>query len=191
VVESSIGLQITRLSKRVLERNAVVGNLEHAINVKNVKNIDPTHSVSMCGPKVDSIPTYTEELQVLNKKVKASIERLELLDDGMHPTKDAELGTEQEQPRETDELLLEKEKAMKAIKARRADGAHLNAAFVSFNSLRSRNAALQMEQFHAPFEMEVFEAPDPEGRSDLLKEAVSFRRRSFSWSHFLGRLCFI
>lgn len=174
VVESSIGLQITRLSKRVLERNTVLENLEHAINVKNVEGTDPTHSSSMCGAKVDSIPTYTEELQVLNKKVKASIERLELLDDGdIHPINDVEIVTEQEQPREGDELLLEKEKAMKAIKAGRADGAHLNAAFVSFSSLRSRNAALQMEQFDAPFEMEVFEAPDPEGKSDLSKVVSS------------------
>jgi hypothetical protein len=176
VVESNVGLQITRLSKRVLERNTVLGNLEHAINVKRVKGTDPTHSTSMCGAKVSSIPTYTAELQALNKKVKASIERLELLDDGIHPTKDdAELGNEQEQPREADELLLEKEKATKAIKAGRADGAHRNAAFVSFNSLRSRTAALQMEQYDAPFEMEVFEAPDPEGRPDLSNETVSFR----------------
>jgi hypothetical protein len=175
LVESNIGLQITRLSKRVLERNTVLGKLEHAINVKNVEGTDPTHSAKMCGAKVDSIPTYIEELHALNKKVKASIERLELLDDGMHPTKDTELGTGQEQPREADELLPEKEKVMKAINAGRADGAHLNAAFVSFNSLRSRNAALQIEQYDVPFEMEVFEAPDPEGRSDLSKETVSFR----------------
>jgi hypothetical protein len=140
--------------------------------VKYVKDIDPTHSTSMCGAKVDSIPTYTEELHALNKKVKASIERLELIDDGIHPIKDAELGTQQEQPREAGELLPEKEKARKAIKAGRADGAHLNAAFVSFNSLRSRNAALQMEQYDTPFEMEVFEAPDPEGTSE--KETVLF-----------------
>jgi hypothetical protein len=43
------------------------------------------------------------------------------------------------------------------------DGELYSAGFVTFKSLRSAQAALQMIQYPEPFAMEVLEAPQPEG----------------------------
>ena len=44
------------------------------------------------------------------------------------------------------------------------DGTPMNAAFVTFKSLRATQATLQMIQYPEPFAMEVLEAPDPDGK---------------------------
>jgi hypothetical protein len=83
---------------------------------------------------VQSIPCYTAELVKWNEKVKNSLQKLSL-------------------PEEGDGNGFGQN-----------DGTVLTAGFVSFNSLRSVQAALQMTHAEDPFTMEVLEAPDPEGR---------------------------
>jgi hypothetical protein len=51
----------------------------------------------------------------------------------------------------------------KALLRVQDDGESYSAGFVTFKSLRSAQAALQMVQYPEPFAMEVLEAPQPEG----------------------------
>ena len=56
-----------------------------------------------------------------------------------------------------------------ALLAGNDDGEPIGAGFVSFKSLRTTQAALQMIQYPEPFAMEVLEAPDPKGKYGMRK----------------------
>ena len=75
VASANVALNIPNLQKEVDKRTALISKLEHAINVEQVKGITPTHKAngihgSVIGAQtVDSVPTYTEELQELNDDI--------------------------------------------------------------------------------------------------------------------------
>lgn len=83
VLEAHVALDIPALEKKVVERNACVAKLEHAINVRDVKGggtVGPTHKtgpLGLWGPTVDSIEAYTEELRTLNEEITKAIEAVE------------------------------------------------------------------------------------------------------------------
>lgn len=52
--------------------------------------------------------------------------------------------------------------ATTAILGGEVDGEYLSAGFVSFTTLRQKNAALQMLHHSKPFTIEVLEAPEPD-----------------------------
>jgi hypothetical protein len=179
VLESNIAVNLPNLSKKILERDTMLANLEHAINVKNVKGIPPMHSTKMCGgEKVDSIAAYSEELRKLNTEVKESIEKLEptdcrttsKMDDG-EAQQDEEIKATadynvDEEIQGTEESK-ERKSLMSSIMSGKDDGDKLTAAFVTFNSLRTTQKALQMFHYEEPHAMETLEAPDPEGKNIL------------------------
>jgi hypothetical protein len=139
VTEANMGVCVSELSKTVKQRDIVLGKLEHAINVRRVTGMEPSHSSNLGGDgTVVSIPCYTAELGEWNEKVKNSLQKLSL--------------GEEEGDRNG---------------FGQKDGTVLTAGFVSFNSLRSVQAALQMTHAEDPFTMAVLEAPDPEGRSSF------------------------
>jgi hypothetical protein len=143
VTEAIMGVCVSELSKTVKQRDIVLRKLEHAINERRVTGMEPSHRSNMGdgadGETVKSIPCYAVELEKWNQNVKNALQ----------------------------ELSLAREEEGDRNRFGQKDGAVLTAGFVSFNSLRSVQAALQMTHSEDPFTMEVLEAPDPEGRSSF------------------------
>ena len=62
------------------KRNTILPKLEHAINVSTVKGTTPMHKTKkMCGTKVESVPTYSAELEELNGEISSDIDKIEAL----------------------------------------------------------------------------------------------------------------
>eukprot|EP00339_Tiarina_fusa_P000668 CAMPEP_0117082154 /NCGR_PEP_ID=MMETSP0472-20121206/57867_1 /TAXON_ID=693140 ORGANISM="Tiarina fusus, Strain LIS" /NCGR_SAMPLE_ID=MMETSP0472 /ASSEMBLY_ACC=CAM_ASM_000603 /LENGTH=929 /DNA_ID=CAMNT_0004810305 /DNA_START=7 /DNA_END=2796 /DNA_ORIENTATION=+ len=177
-VEAHVARKIPNLTKKVAERDALVANLEHAINVKEDTGVGPMHSTKLCGgEKVDSIETYTQELETLNQEIKEALEKL-AAQNGALQTKGSSLMSDMEKEETsipataapsadaTEEtpasFLGGKAAAMTNLLSGQDDGEHLTAAFVSFRSLQAANAAIQMDHSETPHAMEAFEAPDPD-----------------------------
>ena len=166
-IESNVALKIPNLEKEVVQRDAALANLEHAINVQRATGVAPMHSVKMCGgEKVDSLITYTQELAELNEKVKDSLEKLQ--DDAIVSTEEVTQNPEEgdtTQKEETQNLKkVEKQSSFFAeMLSGNPDGEKLTAAFVTFNSLKVANAVVQLDLYDQPHAMEACEAPDPEG----------------------------
>jgi len=82
VASANVALNIPNLQKEVDKRTALISKLEHAINIEQVKGITPTHKAngirgSVIGAQtVDSVPTYTEELQELNNDIGSRIDNI-------------------------------------------------------------------------------------------------------------------
>jgi hypothetical protein len=182
-VEAHVARKIPNLSKKVLERDALVANLEHAMNVKEDTGgvVPPMHSTKLCGgEKVDSIQTYTKELKTLNAEIKVAMETLESNHNG---NKDSNEATSHEKEETNDAVVAspplaeettdaEPGKSFLGLLSGQADGAKLTAAFVSFRSLRAANAAIQIDHSEQPHAMEVFEAPDPDGKNHKMRIVV-------------------
>jgi hypothetical protein len=153
VTEAHMGVCVSELSKTVKQRDIFLRKLEHAINVRRVTGMEPSHHSNLggggAGGTVQSIPCYTVELGKWNEKVKHCLDNLSLRAEG-------------------DRNRFGQE-----------DGTVLPAGFVTFNSLRSVQAALQMTHSEDPFTMEVLEAPDPEGRSTF-QSVLRARYETFS-----------
>jgi len=85
--EAKVALNLKNIASHVAQREKIVAKLEHAINVLNVKGERPMHKVKKssrcCGgkEKVDSIDTYTEQLEEYNEKISTTITRIEEKDD--------------------------------------------------------------------------------------------------------------
>ena len=78
VLDAKIAINLNDLEKKVAARKKVVENLEHAVNIKNVKGYEPTHkSGSPLGGQLQSIPTYASELNDLNENISNRIEKIE------------------------------------------------------------------------------------------------------------------
>lgn len=75
VLEAHVALDIPKLDGKVAKREALVANLEHAINVEQVLGKTPTHKVN--GEQVNSIDAYTEDLRVMNQEISEDIIRIE------------------------------------------------------------------------------------------------------------------
>ena len=159
VADVQIGLKVPLLQGTALERDATVFKLEHAMNIKEFKTpgVEPMHKTKLFGgEKVESIPQYTKELDQLNKELKYGIQRVENEVNGV--SNDEETTTKVP---EGIELVNEKGKP------KFDESAVVGAAFVSFNSLKSMNAALQMTHHNQAFAMEALPAPEPEGTEEF------------------------
>lgn len=75
VLEAKIAVDTHNLEKKIARRLEVVGKLEHAINIKRIKGIDP-HHLNIKGKMVPSIPTYGKELKKLNDKISSVIDEI-------------------------------------------------------------------------------------------------------------------
>lgn len=75
VLEAHIALKIPRLEKQFKIREKLVNKLEHALNVKEVTGRNPTHLSILAGrtTKVDSIETYSDELQQMNEEIECQV----------------------------------------------------------------------------------------------------------------------
>lgn len=76
VIEAKVALDIRNLDKKVAARTKVIGNLEHAVNIRDVKECEPTHRTAF-GESLDSIPTYSAELTKLNEDISSAISKIE------------------------------------------------------------------------------------------------------------------
>ncbi|CAB9513971.1 CSC1-like protein ERD4 [Seminavis robusta] len=137
VQEAHLRLDTPELLEMTMKRQALIKKLEHAINIQQVKNETPTHKVN--GVQVDSIEAYADELQEMNREI---TERIEFLEIGGYDSDDTE--------------------AQMMESARHAEGGPLDGGFLTFYNLSSTQAARQMNHARMPFEMQVWEAPDPE-----------------------------
>lgn len=80
VADVALALKIPNLEKKSQKRDKILPKLEHAINVKEVKGETPFHKTKLYGgEKVESIPTWTKELEDLNLEIGEEIDRIELL----------------------------------------------------------------------------------------------------------------
>lgn len=79
ILEANVTLTIPMLEKKVATRDTVIANLEHAMNIYQVKGESPKHLDILQGKKVDSIEAYTKELNELNKDITKIIEDIECL----------------------------------------------------------------------------------------------------------------
>lgn len=155
VLEGNIAVQCPNLKAKVEEREKVLSNLEHAINKEKYTGISP-EKTSGCIPRKSEgslIDSLNEELDQLNKEILDSIKMIESKQNGSKST--STLSTDLKN--ETSSLL-----GAARTMLSKEDGDYFNAGFVTFKSLHSKNAALQMTQLSKPFEMEVVEAPQPE-----------------------------
>jgi len=72
VLQAHVALFIAGLDKKVDQRKALITKLEHAIALKNLTGISPTHSqrwLSGRSDRIDSIEAYTIELELLNADI--------------------------------------------------------------------------------------------------------------------------
>lgn len=80
VADVALALKIPNLEKKTQKRDKILPKLEHAITVKEVKGETPFHKTKLCGgQQVESIPTWTKELEDLNLEISEEIDRIELL----------------------------------------------------------------------------------------------------------------
>ena len=182
VADVQVALTIPNLNKKVAKRSALIPKLEHSINVLKIKGEMPMHKTKLCGgEKVESVPTYTKELDELNNEISNDIDRIERLqidressgdieaipEDISEPDEDAS-GTEAKHfDKVTTSLLSASVKSGHAklksvVFGAGDDGAPRNAAFVSFVDLTSANLARQAVHHHEPWSCVPVEPPLPE-----------------------------
>ena len=195
IVEARCPLVIPNLEKAVAERDATVEKLEHALAQFQHSGERPTHKeprnkdqkMSFCGPKVqvDSIETYTQQLEEQNTSVEEQIGKLleiqsgsmhmmnqtdtvDVDDDGQSPKNlaaSASAAVSKSMKMATGSATAAIGKSMKMAKSlvgQQEDGHLHSSGFVVFNRIGTANAALQSIHYDAPFQMEVVEAPDPD-----------------------------
>ena len=75
VLEAKIAVDTHNLEKKIARRLEIVGKLEHAINIKRVKGIEP-HHINLKGKMVQSISAYGKELKKLNSKISNVIDEI-------------------------------------------------------------------------------------------------------------------
>ena len=80
VANVNVALDIPKLQTKVDKRNTLLPKLEHAINVSTIKGTTPMHKTKkMFGTKVESVPTYSAELEELNGEISSDIDKIEAL----------------------------------------------------------------------------------------------------------------
>jgi hypothetical protein len=113
VVEARVALVIPNLEQDVSNRDAIVENFEHAINVRIVKGTEPMHKTKMCGgEKVNSIPTYDKELEELNDTISKEIDNIESLQrtrNGQDDGDDIENPISKHEPKVVEDILVKNE----------------------------------------------------------------------------------
>jgi len=76
VLEASIARDLHHLQHKAAKREKLVNDLEHAYNLRNAKSFEPTHLTAK-GEKLQSIPTYSAELEKLNNEISDIITKIE------------------------------------------------------------------------------------------------------------------
>jgi hypothetical protein len=76
VLDAKVALDLNHLENKVVARKKVLQNLEHAVNIRDVKGYEPMRGNPL-GGKLPSIPTFTSELNDLNKEISNNIEKIE------------------------------------------------------------------------------------------------------------------
>jgi hypothetical protein len=150
----------------VEEREKVVANLEHAINIKEVKGIEPRKKNPLTRADEGSlIVSLQTELMELNKNISESIDAITSIDTNEMITAGANRDAE-EVEENTPEHVQEGAGTKRNSNAKKViggltnvagaatnvaqslfakeDGEVLSAGFVSFKTLRATHAALQM-----------------------------------------------
>ena len=87
VLEAFVALSVPKLEQLVESRRVVLEKLEHAYNVQQLQGVTtPTHRIKKKGSRgggetttLDSIDTYTRQLEEMNQQVSEAISRLEEL----------------------------------------------------------------------------------------------------------------
>jgi hypothetical protein len=78
ILEATVRVKTTNLSKVAAKRDSVEANLEHAIAYEAINGVAPTHRKNVVvGGKVNSVEAYTKELRELNRDVQDRIEAIE------------------------------------------------------------------------------------------------------------------
>ena len=91
VKEAHIGLKIPDLEGVSGERDAIVNNLEHAINIEEVKGVIPMRgSIVPGGKKTPLIDSLTDELKDINEDIRNRIVDIETMNDPLSFKKDLE-----------------------------------------------------------------------------------------------------
>ena len=181
VADVQVALTIPNLEKKVAKRTALIPKLEHAINVQEIKGDTPMHKTKLCGgDKVESVPTYTKELDELNNEISADIDRIEKIQNERESCNDVEAYAEEKSDQDEDASGTEAKhfhkmttsllssvnsghaKLKSVVFGAGDDGAPRNAAFVSFVDLTSANLARQAVHHHEPWSCVPVEPPLPE-----------------------------
>jgi hypothetical protein len=179
VADVHVALNIPNLEKKVAKRTALIPKLEHAINVQQIKGETPMHKTKLCGgEKVESVPTFTKDLEELNQEISKDIIRIETLQnereagDAGDDIETSEV--EDETASGTEVKYFHKKTTSLSASAKSGpavfksvifgagdDGAPRKAAFVSFADLTSANLARQSIHNHEPWTCVAVEPPLP------------------------------
>jgi hypothetical protein len=134
------------------------------------------HKTKLCGgEKVESVPTYTKDLEELNKEISNDINRIESLQSERDAGGDIETSEVEDEAASGTEIKYYHKKTTSlstSVKSGHAkfksvifgageDGAPRNAAFVSFTDLTSANLARQSVHNHEPWACVAVEPPLP------------------------------
>lgn len=93
MLEAHIALKIPTLDKKIAARTSLIGKLEHAINIEEIKGNSPTHvTASLKENRIDSIDAWTSRLRKENQEIREAITAIEFMHDPMSFRKDLEDG---------------------------------------------------------------------------------------------------
>ena len=177
VLEAHVRIKASNLAQKIVERDALMVNLEHARTVKEVKGITPTHKSNIFGgEQLDSIATYQKELDDLNKDIEERFGKLatKLSQSAPSKTQDIETPQKLETVVESSSESTKRQGGSPLAMLSSEDGEVCSAGFVAFGSLSACQTAQQIIHSHIPFTMEVLEAPEPD---DIIWENVGKTHR--------------
>ena len=81
IVEAHIAVKTTNLKNMVAQRDVIVGKLEHAINLEEVRGVTPMQRRNLgMGESVNVIDNLFEQLKESNKEIAEAIKKLEAND---------------------------------------------------------------------------------------------------------------
>ncbi|KAL7535283.1 hypothetical protein ACHAWF_005124 [Thalassiosira exigua] len=169
VVDAQVTLNIPNLEREVARRKTLLAELEHTINVMRTKGVSPQHRTKFCGgEKVESVPTYKQDLDELNKRIQTMCSDLKessadlpkgVETGGIESDEDSQIS---KYIKASSQLAHDSAAKLKAVVVGGEDGSPRNAAFVSFDSLASANIARQTLHQEEPWYCVPSEPPTPE-----------------------------
>ena len=173
VIDAHVAVATQQLQKNVAERDAIIPKLEDAINVLKIKGDLPMHKTKRFGgEKVESVPTYREELERLNGEIGVMCEKIYLLheereakaalsrdsESDIESVKEATRGTKLKSIFNKDDGVRPKAPTLN----KERDGAPSSAAFITFSNLSDTNICRQIVHQHKPWACVPIEPPSPD-----------------------------
>ncbi|GAX10877.1 hypothetical protein FisN_31Hh086 [Fistulifera solaris] len=170
VFESRVKAQLPNVTKLLQIRAQTVENLEYAVSVNDATGKRPTHKVKSKDKgtfEVDSIEGYASDLRALNRGIR---KRTTLTDRRLskHHTPDSPKSADNDafsvtaaEEERVNDLANQGKLFTKSEAVDTTEGENTSGGFVTFTSLNRANTAIQIVHHHAPFNMEVKQAPDP------------------------------